>query len=355
MRIYGGPRRYIQGPDALQQLEVELRRFGSNALLLADEVVEERLALAVDTRLVAGACVRFGGECTEEEIARVAQVGTDRRCDVVVGAGGGKALDVAKAVAHELGTEVVIVPTIASNDAATSRLSVLYDKTHRVRGVRRLDLNPALVLVDTKVIIAAPRRFFVAGIGDALSKVFESDACRTARGRSFFDAEPPLAAQALADACYRTLRSSAARALDALARGTPDQAFEDTTEAAVLLSGLAFENGGLSVAHALTRGFTAVPQLATSLHGEQVSVGLVVQLILADTSASDLGELIAFMRSIGLPTSMRDLAIEPIDESEIAKTVAAVTLSSAQHLLRHFHRPLSETNLRQAIVECARL
>ncbi len=38
--------------------------------------------------------------------------------------------------------------------------------------------NPTLVLVDSSIIAAAPVRFLVSGIGDALATWFEAEDCR---------------------------------------------------------------------------------------------------------------------------------------------------------------------------------
>ena len=55
----------------------------------------------------------------------------------------------------------------------------------------------------------------------------------------------------------------------------PDEAVERVIEVTVLLSGIGFESGGLSLAHALVRGFSAHAVLGKFLHGE-VRVALVI-------------------------------------------------------------------------------
>ena len=85
---------------------------------------------------------------------------------VVVGFGGGTALDTAKFVAWRLGRPLVQIPTITSVDAGfTDAIGVRVDG--QVRYIGRLE--PEVVLLDLPLIRSAPRRFNRAGIGDILS------------------------------------------------------------------------------------------------------------------------------------------------------------------------------------------
>src|SRR5690606_29068786 len=104
-----------------------------------------------------------------------------------------------------------------------------------------------------KLIAAAPARFLRAGIGDAISKKFEADGCLAGTGITPFGTRPLLTAIAIGDACYNTLRQHAAIALESVERNEVNDAVEATVEATLLMSGLAFENGGLSLTHSLTR------------------------------------------------------------------------------------------------------
>ena len=119
--------------------------------------------------------MEFGGECSMEEIDRHrAHLGGS---DAVIGIGGGKTLDTAKAVAHFAHMPVMIVPTAASSDAPCSRLSVLYTPGGVFDRYLPLPANPNVVLMDTDVIAKAPVRFLVSGLGDAFATYYEAAAC----------------------------------------------------------------------------------------------------------------------------------------------------------------------------------
>ena len=94
----------------------------------------------------------FGGECSLTEIERIKQAARQNRSGVIVGAGGGKVLDSARAAASDLDLPVVNCPTVASSDAPCSALSVIYSDQGVVEGSRFYRKNPDLVLVDTQVI-----------------------------------------------------------------------------------------------------------------------------------------------------------------------------------------------------------
>ena len=342
LRILGAPRRYIQGPGALADLPAIVASLGGRPVVVADPVALDR-----EGPPLAGAPVlRFGGEITHAEIDRLTGEARAAGADMIVGMGGGKAIDAGKSVAKRLGCPLAIVPTVASNDAPTSRLIVVYDDRHAIVGVEMLDSNPDVVLVDTAIIARAPRRLLAAGIGDCMSKTFEARACATAGGLNFFGGRTPIAALALADACYATVRRDGVAALAACDRGSPDEALENVVEAAVLLSGLGFESGGLSLAHSLTRGLTAHPKLAGALHGELVAYGTLVQIAHERPPGIDLGDVAAFARSCGLPCRLADLGLADPGEADYA-TIAGPTLA-APHM-RHLAEPATQASIADAM------
>ncbi|VVE89852.1 iron-containing alcohol dehydrogenase [Pandoraea bronchicola] len=302
------PGDYLQGCGALAHLPDLTRRHAGPAWYVSDVAVASwltpRLQALVDSALQLNT---FDGEITYAAIdAMAARVPND--VGVIVGIGGGKAIDMAKGVAVAHGLPMISVPTVASNDAPTSRAYAIYDDQHRMVAVERMPANPVAVLVDIDVLIGAPVRMMSAGIGDALAKWFEADAAAQADSRNMLGATAPALARVIARAAYDTLRQDAVAALAAMRRGTPDAAFGQTVEACLLMSGLGFENGGLSVAHAMTRGLMRSRHGHGALHGEHVAYGVMVQLVLEGRDDATLADMASFLAAVGLPSSLRTMS-----------------------------------------------
>jgi glycerol dehydrogenase len=99
------------------------------------------------------------------------------------------------------------------------------------------------------------------------------------------------------------------QALDDCEAGRVSDALERVVEASILMSGLAFENGGLSLAHSLTRGLMRVEGAQMLLHGYHVGWGALVQVVAEGRSESEVGALADFLGSVGLPVSSADLGL----------------------------------------------
>ena len=343
--VFGSPSRYVQGPGALAGLGRELARMGGNAALLVDPVMFERYGETI--RASTGEAglevtfLTFGGECTGPEIDRL-QGFLARTPAIVCAIGGGKCIDAGKALAHRLGARVVTVPGIASTDAPTSHNYVMYDADHRMLEVGKLPRNPDLVLVDTTVIAQAPKALFLAGIGDAIGKVHEVNCCASAGGKNIFGGRSALTAVALANACHDIIIKDAAAALAALDRHQPDAALERVVEATVLMSGLAFESGGLSVAHSMTRGLTALAPWAGTMHGLQIAYANVVQMHAQGAPEAEIDAFAEFCRGIGLPVTLAELGGRKAGPDEIARIVEG-TMTSPH--IGHLPQPIGAGGL----------
>lgn len=326
LKILGAPQRYIQGPGAIAELGTIAAGLGRRPFVVADATVTATVGPDIRTGLeAAGLAPTFGafsGEITRPEIDRMTAACRDAGADLVIGAGGGKAIDTAKGVKLALGLPMIVLPTIASNDSPTSRVIVIYDEHHRITDIPRLPANPEIVLVDTAIIARAPLRFLRAGIGDALSKKFEVEQNVRGGGSNFYNGRATATAVHLAGLCYDMLRRHAEGACAAVERQEVTADLEHTVEAAILLSGLGFESGGLAAAHALTRGLTAVPETSHALHGEMVAFGLLVQLVLEDRDQAFLDDLLGFYKRVGLSSSLAALGLVEPTSAQIALMAA---------------------------------
>lgn len=358
-RAFGGPGRYIQQAGEIDRLPHHVAPLGSRPLLLIDGVLVERLGAAlVDGFRTAGLVpelVPFGGECTLAEIERIAAIGRQTGSEVVVGIGGGKSSDAAKAAAHRIGARTVVVPTIASTDAPCSAIAVRYTAEGVWERSERLPFNPDLVVVDSAIVAAAPPRFLVAGMGDAIATWYEARSVRESGSLTYVGAGFPATAAGMAVAreTRAVLLRDGVAARDDVVAGRLTDAVENVIEANILLSSIGFENGGCAAAHGLHGGLTLLEETHGALHGEKIAVGLIVQLVLERRPETELREVLDFLRAVGLPATLEELGVTG-DLGRAAEVVAAASLAEGEST-RASPVELSVSIVRDAIVEADRI
>lgn len=327
-KIIGSPTRYIQGRGELANLAKHAGAIGETMFILVDKFVKPLVMPSIEAGMGDRKfeVVEFGGECSMTEINRVIEVLKEKGGDVVVGIGGGKTHDTAKAVGYYTGHPVVIVPTIASTDAPCSALSVIYTDEGVFEKYLFLPSNPNIVLVDTDIVSKAPARLLAAGIGDALATYFEARACAQSQAGNCVGGKPTKTALALAKLCYETLLEDGVAAYLAVQNKVCTKAVENIIEANTYLSGIGFESGGLAAAHAVHNGLTAIEATHKFYHGEKVAFGVLVQLVLENAPKEEIEEVVTLCQEVGLPTTLADLDVTEIKPEEImavAETVCA--------------------------------
>ena len=322
-RTFISPSKYIQGPGEMDNIGAYAGTLGKSAVVLISAGGRKRTGAQIEESFekadVALSFVTFDGECSKKEISRVLELAKDTCAEVIVGVGGGKIFDTAKAVAYYLEKPVVIVPTIAATDAPCSALSVIYTEEGAVEEYLFLRQNPNIVVMDSAVIAKSPVRLTVSGMGDALATYFEARASHKHDGDNFANGKPTHTAMALARLCFDMLMSDGYQAVVALKAGALTESVEKVIEANTLLSGLGFESGGVAAAHAIHNGFAALPECHHMYHGEKVAIGVLTQLVLENSPREEFEQVLNFCVSVGLPVTLAQIGVEDPTPEKILK------------------------------------
>ena len=334
LSVFCSPSRYTQGKNATAALGAEMTGLGlSGPALIIGSRSPIRLLADTWKRTFAEAGIaysvhEFGGECSLAEIERIKQVVKERKSQVIIGAGGGKVLDAARAVAADLTLPIVNCPTVASSDSPCSALSVIYSDDGVVQGSRFHRKNADLVLVDTQIIAQGPPRLLVAGMGDALATWFEAKTCVDGGVKNLRGGLSTQSALALAKLCYRTLLADGADALRSVQAQVVTPALERLVEANTLLSGIGFESSGLAAAHAIHNGLTTAKATHDYLHGEKVAFGLLTQLVLEGQPSSVVHRVLGFATEVGLPITLADICLTELPNEDLEKIAVRATSES---------------------------
>tara|TARA_R110001583_G_scaffold66935_4_gene191879 strand:- start:379 stop:1461 length:1083 start_codon:yes stop_codon:yes gene_type:complete len=326
-KIIISPSKYVQGAGALNSIGAYVKPLGQKALAIADDFVTGLVGTQVTESFATseGELVleKFNGECCRPEIERLIAIAEENGSEVIIGIGGGKTLDTAKAVAFYRNIPVVVVPTIASTDAPTSALAVIYTETSEFSEYLMIPRNPNMVIMDSKIIAAAPVRLLVSGMGDALSTYFEARANARSGGQTMAGGAPTRAAQALAKLCYDTLIEDGLKAKISAESGLTSPAVENIIEANTYLSGIGFESSGLAAAHAVHNGLTMLEECHHLFHGEKVAFGTLVHLVLENAPMAEIQEVLAFCKSVGLPTNLHMMGVKELNIDKLREVAAA--------------------------------
>ncbi len=268
----------------------------------------------------------YGADCAESSLKSLHKAAKEHQADMIIGIGGGKALDTAKLVAHQLRVPVVTIPTSGATCAAWTALSNVYSEQGAFLYDVPLDTCPDLLILDYDVVKTAPAYTLVAGIGDAIAKWYEASV-------SSGNSEQTLIIAAVQQA--RVLRDILFQKSAMALKEPGSEAWREVVDATVLLAGVIGGLGGAQcrtvAAHAVHNGLTHVCG-GKSIHGEKVSYGILVQLRLEEMvagnqlAAAARQQLLKFYTEIGLPQKLDDLGLGNITLQEL-QTAAEITLA----------------------------
>lgn len=355
--ILKSPSCYIQGYDLLKSLDKHLTGMGNRFLFVLTsggngrfgEVIRETFC-GKDYQI---SFVISGGHCTMGEIHTIQKAALEQRSTAIIGVGGGSILDSVKGASHYTGLPCVMVPTVASNDSPCSTCSVVYKETGEFERCIYMTSCPAVILVDTAVILKAPVKFLVAGMGDALATYFEARSCHLSGSDNQLRGKPTATAMEIAALCWKLLKEYGVQAKQDAEEGKDTPAFETLVEVNTYLSSVGFESGGLAAAHALQSGLTAIPALKCAQHGELVAFCTIVQLIMEKAPREELDEVLDFCLRVGLPICLEDLGCPDPDYAAIFSVVTRA--SGPKSTIHHLPVPVTAEDAVAAIQKADRI
>ncbi|NEO04118.1 iron-containing alcohol dehydrogenase family protein [Moorena sp. SIO3I8] len=301
-----------------------IARLGNRPLIVGGQHTLATLASSLESVLeqhqLSYECASYSPDCSEKSLAKLSEAVAAHQSDLIIGIGGGKALDIAKILAHQCQLPVVTVPTSAATCAAWTALSNIYSDQGAFLYDVGLDRCPDLLVLDYSLIQTAPQRTLVAGIGDALAKWYEASVSSGSATDTLIIAAVQQA-RVLRDILFQ-------KSVDALTQ-PGSEVWREVVDATVLLAGVIGGLGGARcrtvAAHAVHNGLTHIPAAHDSLHGEKVAYGILVQLRLEQMlqgnqlAASARQQLLKFYGELGLPQTLQDLGLGSITLAQLQK------------------------------------
>jgi len=252
--------RILFGPGSVSEVAPAAAALGRRALLISGRDVERGTPLRerLNARGVAAVTLAVADEPTVDTARGGVQRAREEGCDLIIGLGGGSALDAGKAIAALLANggdpldyvEVIgrgraltkssapyiAIPTTAGTGAEVTRNAVLASPEHHVKVSLRSPLMfPRLAVVDPELTRSLPPGVTASTGLDALTQLIEPFVSNSANP--------------LTDALCREGMRRVARSLRrAYENGSDATAREDMTLAS-LFGGLALANAKLGAAH----------------------------------------------------------------------------------------------------------
>lgn len=316
------PGRVVRGAGALAQSGEAIARFGHRPLIVGgDRSLKATLSILqplLKQHQREFAAANYAPDCSEASLANLRQAAANHQADFIIAAGGGKALDAAKLLAHQSDLPIVTIPTSAATCAAWTALSNVYSDEGGFLYDVSLARCPDLLILDYDLILSVTPRTLVAGIGDAIAKWYEAS---VSSGHS----QETMVIAAVQQA--RVLRDILFQKSSLALEEPGGETWREVVDATVLLAGVIGGIGGARcrtvAAHAVHNGLTHLQACHKTLHGEKVAFGILVQLRLEEgilgnqLAGSTRQQLLKFYEEIGLPKTLGDLGLADVTLREL--------------------------------------
>ncbi len=342
---------YSIGSTVYEKIGAICGPFGDSAVIIGGRTALEKAESAVrreaeKAKIKITGSVWYGGECSYENAEALCQNERVKKADMVFAVGGGKALDTSKLVADMLGKKVFTFPTIASNCACCTTVSIMYKPDGQFIKPHFFETPPVHAFINTDIIVNAPERFIWAGMGDTMAKFYESNV--SARGddlenfTEFGVYASKICSEPILRRGFRAMEDNKKRVLSRDFTETVLAVTASTAIVSIFLTRDHTPDYNSALAHAIFYGLTKYPVIEKNhLHGEVVAFGTLI-LLICDGQYDEFERVYNFNKSIGLPVSLNDIEIT---DGEMDQIISDVTKLSD---IRHYPYQVTEDMLRDA-------
>ncbi|WP_440897257.1 iron-containing alcohol dehydrogenase family protein [Amphibacillus sp. Q70] len=279
---------------------------------------------------------QYTGECSYYGADLIVEIAEQAEVDFIIGVGGGKLTDLVGYAAHILNINFGVIPTLASNCAPWTPLSVMYKENGEAEGKTEHFLRQAAFLItDPQLVINSPVDYFIAGLADTLAKWYESDAILQ---QDHLKAEPFLQiAGYTSKLCKDAITQYSAKAIQDMKKQELSAEFIRLSEiifsVAGLVGGLGDKYARNAAAHAMHDAMSKyIPESHDFLHGEKVAYGIFYQLAI-ENKWDQIDRLLPFYQELNLPMSLHQMNIYPKDEAVIEHIVQFIDSKEKVHLV----------------------
>ncbi|MCR8969077.1 iron-containing alcohol dehydrogenase family protein [Facklamia sp. 7083-14-GEN3] len=350
-----GPQVYRYNVNAIDTIPEVLREYSAKKILIVHGTISWEKAKKKINFLNHNSFKffyhQYTGVCSYDGATKIADKVELEGIDFIIGVGGGSLADLVGYSAHLANVSFGIIPTLASNCAPWTPLSVMYKENGESEGKTEHYLRQAAFLItDPELVIDAPVKYFVAGLADTIAKWYE---CESILDQAHLKDEPFLRL-----AGY-TAKLSSEVIIEHSAQAIKDMKNKEVTHNFKVLSEIIFGVAGLvgglgdkyarnAAAHAMHDALGKyIPASQKFLHGEKVAYGIFYQMAL-EQKWGEIDKLLPYYKELDLPLSLKQMEIYPEDEATLIKMVDFINSLEKVHLVPV---PISKDILFKAIID----
>lgn len=329
---------YSVGEDCYKEIPYITRKYGKKAVVIGGKTAMEKAKVELLDGIEGSEVeildfVWFGGDSNYENVEMLRRNPNVQKADMLFGVGGGRACDTVKTLADLEDKPFFTFPTLASNCAACTAITVIYNQDATFKEYYYMKGPAYHTFINTKVIAESPEKLLWAGIGDALSK--ECEVLFASRDKFMY--HTPLMGACIAKVCTNPLVEYGKKALEDCRKNHPSFELEQVALDIVISTGIVSNFAtheaqpdpkdnyyyNSSLAHCVYYGSSMIPECEKHLHGEIVAFG-VLCLLTYDNQIEERDRIMAFNKSIGLPITLAEIGMKESDLSKVAKKAASV-------------------------------